>query len=71
MQTDNQKQIIRIYIPTLTSQGKMLTKQIDPEDPDDVQTASLIKEVAASEPQSIQDFFMRLNALIHKKNKVQ
>jgi hypothetical protein len=56
MQTDNQKQIIRIYIPILTSQPKMLTKQIDPEDPDDVQTASLIKEVAVSEPQSIQDF---------------
>jgi hypothetical protein len=71
MQTDNQKQTIRIYIPTLTSQDKMLTTQIDPEDPDDVQTASLKKEVAASEPQSIQDFFIRLNALIHQKNKVQ
>jgi hypothetical protein len=71
MQTDNQKQIIRIYIPTLTSQGKMLTKQIDPEDPDDAHIASLIKEVAASEPQSMQDFFIALNSLIHKKNKVQ
>lgn len=70
MQTDNQKQIIRIYLPTLASQGKMLVKEIDPENPEDVQTTSLIKEVAASEPQSIQDFFIALNALIHQKNKI-
>jgi hypothetical protein len=71
MQTDNHKQILSIYIPTLTSQGKMLTTQINPEDPDDAHIASLIKEVAASESHSTQDFFIALNALIHKKNKVQ
>jgi hypothetical protein len=67
MQTDTHKQILSIYIPTLTSQDKMLTMQIDPEDPNDAHMASLIKEVAASEPHSIQDFFIALNALIHKK----
>lgn len=66
MHTDNQKQIIRIYIPTLTSQGKMLTTQIDPENPEDVQTPYLIKQAAASEPESIQDFLITLNALIHQ-----
>lgn len=71
MNTDNQKQIIRIYITTLTSGGKMLTKQIDPENPEDVQTNALIKEAAASEPESIQDFFITLNSLIHQKNKEQ
>jgi hypothetical protein len=45
----------------------MLTTQIDPEDPNDARMASLIKEVAASEPQSIQDFFIALNDLIHQK----
>ena len=67
MQTDKEKQIIRIYIPSLTNQGKMLTTQIDPDDSNDVERAALIKEVAASEPQSIQDFFIRLNDLIHQK----
>ena len=67
MQPDNHKQNLSIYIPTLTSQGKMLNTQIDPEDPNDARMASLIKEVAASEPQSIQDFFIALNDLIHQK----
>jgi hypothetical protein len=67
MQTENKKQEMEIHISSLASQGKMLTTQIDPEDPYDVERAALIKEVAASEPQSIQEFFIRLNDLIHQK----
>jgi hypothetical protein len=67
MQTENKKQVMKIYISSLTSQGKMLTTQIDPDDPNDIERAALIKEVADSEPQSIQDFFIRLNDLIHQK----
>jgi hypothetical protein len=67
MQPDNHKQILSIYIPTLTSQGKMLTVQIDPEHRHDARMASLIRAIAVSEPQSIQDFFIALNDLIHQK----
>lgn len=67
MQTENHPQVLSIYIPTLTRQGKMLTMQIDPDNPHDARMASLIKEVAASEPQSVQDFLIALNDLIHQK----
>ncbi len=66
MQTENKKQTMQIYIPTLAIQGRVLTTEIDPENPYDVETARLMQEVEASQPQSIQDFFIRLNDLIHQ-----
>jgi hypothetical protein len=57
---------MQIYIPTLACQGMVLATKIDPENPYDVETARLMQEVEAFQPQSIQDFFIRLNDLIHQ-----
>lgn len=47
--------------------GKALIFEADPANKDEQDFAKLCKEVAATKPQSIQEFFIRLNDLQQKK----
>lgn len=47
--------------------SKALIFEADPANKDEQDFAKLCKEVAATKPQSIQDFFTRLNDLQQKK----
>lgn len=52
---------------TLTIGNKALIFEADPGNMEDLDFANLCKEVAATKPQSIQDFFTRLSNLQQKQ----
>ncbi len=60
---------LSIFLPAepKTGKGIMLTTDIDPNNPFDVERADQIKAVADSCPSSIAEFFIRLNESIKQK----
>jgi hypothetical protein len=60
---------LNILLPTdpETGKGIVLTTDMDPDNPFDVERADQIKSVADSCPSSIAEFFIRLNECIKQK----
>lgn len=49
--------------PSEEGKGKQLGYKFDPNNPHEAHMAELFKEVGDSKPQTIQEFFMRLDAI--------
>lgn len=67
--TDDQRASLNIRIPSLTERNEMLRMEVDYSNPHQVEMAKLMNQVEATHPQTVQEFFIRLNDLCKSQNK--